>query len=170
MNPSVLEDDENADDEDEITDDLRDGVLKGTVEPAFDEEAVEEETLRPRGKPEDSDEQRDEEKQLHQTERDARNWRRPEQGNAGGIDSVNREENEGRPAQDRGDDRGKIRVELEASEETPDDLALEPGRNEQPEGEQRRERHQPEERDVMLANVKKRPLEEGEVHRFSLGR
>ena len=47
MNPRVLEHDEDADDEDEIADDLGDGVLKGTVEPAFNEEAVEEETLRP---------------------------------------------------------------------------------------------------------------------------
>ena len=169
MNPGVLEHDENADDQDEVADDLRDRVLKRTVETAVNQEAVEEKTLRARGKPEDRDEEGDEQEELNQTQRDARDGRGPEQRDTGGVDRVNGKENQSRDAQDRGDDRDEIRVELEAGEKTPDDFALEARRNEQPEREQRGESDQPKERNVVSANVKQRPLEEGEVHRFSLG-
>src|ERR1043166_7459110 len=169
MNSRVLEHNENANDENEVADDLRDRVLKGAVEPAFDEEAIEEKTLGSRREPKNCDEKRDEEKQLHQTERDARDWGRPEERNAGGVDGVNGKENDGGSAQDRGDDRGKIRVELKAGEKAPYRLALETGGNEQPDSKERGKRHQPQKRDVMAANVKKRPLKEGEVHGFSLG-
>jgi hypothetical protein len=45
---------------------------------------------------------------------------------------------------------------------------LEPGRDEQPDPKERDKRHEPQERDVVVADVKKRPLEEGEIHGFSL--
>src|SRR5207237_7363679 len=64
MNAGVLENDEDADDEDQIADDMRDRVLQGAVQPALDQEAVEKETLCPRGKPEDRDEHPDEEEHL----------------------------------------------------------------------------------------------------------
>src|SRR5438270_93062 len=169
MNPRAFEHDENANDTDEVADNLRDRVLKRTVETAVNQEAVEEKTLRARGKPEDRDEKRDEQEELNQTQRDARDGRGPEQRDTGGVDRVNGKKNQSRDAQDRGDDRDEIRVELEAGEKTPDDFALEARRNEQPEREQRGESDQPKERNVVSANVKQRPLEEGEVHRFSLG-
>ena len=72
MNAGVLEHDEDADDQDEVADDLRDGVLQGAIEPAVDEEAIEKKTLRARRDPEDGDQQRDEQENLNQAERDAR--------------------------------------------------------------------------------------------------
>ena len=75
MDPGVFEDDENADDEDEIADDLRDGVLQRTVEPAVDQKAIEEKTLRARRNPKDRDQQRHQEKNLDETERDSRQGR-----------------------------------------------------------------------------------------------
>ena len=58
MDPGVFQNNEDADDEDEIADDLRDGVLERAVETAVDEEAIEEKTLRARRNPKDRDEQR----------------------------------------------------------------------------------------------------------------
>ena len=50
--------------------------------------------------------------------------RGPKQGNAGGVDGVDGEKDERGKAEDRGDDRDEIGVELEAGEETPDRFAL----------------------------------------------
>src|SRR5205807_10227373 len=111
MNAGVLEDDEDADDENEVADDLGDCVLQRAIQPALDQDAVEKKTLRARGKPEDRDEQPDDEEHLDETEREARDWRGPEQGNAGGVDGVDGEENQRGEAQDRGDNRDEIRVE-----------------------------------------------------------
>ena len=169
MNAGVLEHDEDADDQDEVADDLRDGVLKGAVEPAFDEKAVEEKTLGARGKLEDRDEQRDQQKYLDEAQVDARERRGPKKGNTSGVDGADEEEDERRKAEDRGDDRDEIRIEFETREKAPDDLALERAGEDQSGGEKAGKRHQPEERDVMVAHVKKRALEQGEVHRFSLG-
>jgi hypothetical protein len=83
---------------------------------------------------------------------------------------VNGEENEGRKAQDRGDDRGEIGVQSEACQEPPDKIALERAGDQDADAEKRRESHEPQKRDVVAADVKERPLEQGEVHRFSLGR
>ena len=131
MNAGVLEHDENADDQDEVADDLRDGVLQRAIEPAVDEKAVEEKSLRPRRKPKDRDEQRDQEEDLNETERDSRQRRSPAQRNAGGVDRGDGEEDERGNAQDRGDDRDEVCVELEAREETPDRVALEQSRGDE---------------------------------------
>ena len=64
VDAGVLQDDENADDEDEVGGDLRDRVLERAIEPAVDEETVEEKTLRPRGKPKDQEEEADEKENL----------------------------------------------------------------------------------------------------------
>ncbi len=167
--PGVFEDDEDADDEDEIADDLGDRVLERAVQAALDEEAVEQKTLRPRREPKNADEQRDQQKDLNQAEVEAEHRRGPEQRNARGVDGVDGEKNERGNAQDRGDDRDEIRVEFEAGEKAADHLALESPGDEEPKSEEPGEGHQAEERNVVPAHVEKGPLQQGEVHRFSLG-
>ncbi len=117
MDAGVLQDDENADDEDDVGGDLRDRVLERAIEAAVDEEAVKEEAFRARGNPEDEKEQADEQENLEEADRHAGERRAPGEGNAEAIDRADGEENERNDAQDRRDDRDEIRVELEAAEE-----------------------------------------------------
>src|SRR5213075_2665047 len=169
VDPGIFQDNENPDDENEFADDLRDGVLKGTVQPASDEEPIEEDAFRARGKPEDRDEEHDEEEDLNEAQRKSGNRSGPEKGNAGGVDRADGEEDNRRNAQDRGYDRGEIGVQLEAGEKTPRHIALESRPDKQSRREQAGKCHQAEEGHVMSPEVEKRPLEEGEVHLFSLG-
>ena len=166
MNAGVLEHDEDADDQDEVADDLRDRVLQGPVQPAVDEEAVEKKSLRPRREPEDRDEQRDQQEDLNETERGSRHGRGPKKRNARGVDRGDGEESERGNAQDRGDDRDEVRIELEAREETPDRVALQRLCGGEADGEKDREGQQPQKRHVMPRHVKERLLEQGKVHRF----
>ena len=53
MNAGVLENNENADDEDDVADDLRNRVLKRTIEAAVGEKTIKEETFRAGRDPED---------------------------------------------------------------------------------------------------------------------
>ena len=137
---------------------------KRAIQPAVDEKAVEKKTLRPRRKPKDRDEQRDQEEDLNETERDSRHGRSPEQRNARGVDRGDGEENERGNAQDRGDDRDEVRVELKAAKKRRTVLALQHLGGDQADGEKEREGQQPEERDIMPAHVKERLLEQGQVH------
>src|ERR1051326_1842467 len=169
MDAGILQHDKDADDQDEIADDLRDRVLKRPVEPAVNQEAVKEKAFCSRGNPEDGDEKRDEEKQLDETEAHARDRRSPEERDAGGVDRVDGEEDKRRDAEDRGDDRREIRVQLEAGKESSDEIALEARGDEQTAGEQRGESDQPQKRHIVAADIEQRSLEEGEVHFSSLG-
>ena len=82
VNAGVLQDNENADDEDNIGSDLRDRVLKRAIETAVNEEAIKEKTLRPRRNPKDQDKQANEEKNLQQADRNPGYRRTPGEGNA----------------------------------------------------------------------------------------
>ena len=93
MDAGVFQNDKNADDEDEVADDLRDGVLQGAIETAVDQKAIEEKALRARRNPEDGDEQRNEQKNLDETERDSWQRRVPREWNAGRIDRADGKEN-----------------------------------------------------------------------------
>ena len=53
VNAGVLQDNEDANDEDDVRCDLRDRVLQRAIKSAVDEEAVEKKSLRARGNPED---------------------------------------------------------------------------------------------------------------------
>ena len=68
INAGVLEHDEDAHDQDEVAHDLGDGVLQGPIQPAVHQEAVEKKSLRPRRKPKDRDEQRDQQEHLDEAE------------------------------------------------------------------------------------------------------
>ena len=157
MDAGVFQDNKNADDEDEIADDLRDGVLQRAIEPAVDEKAVEQKTLRPRRNPEDRDEQRDQQKNLDETERDSRQGRVPESGMPAALIALTVKKTSAATLSDRRDDRDEVWVELKAAEEPPDRArfaatlaTIRPSSKERHEGEQ------PEERDVVPGHVKER--------------
>src|SRR5947209_13435835 len=164
MNPGVLEDDENADDEDQVADDLSDGVLERAVEAASHKIAIEEEALCSRRDPKNREHQGDQEKKLEQAQRDSGERRSPKQRDASGVNRADREENECRRAQDRGDDRNEICVEFEPGEEPPDEFALEGPGEKKSRCEKASESYQPEERNVMIGDVKNRPFKHGVIH------
>src|SRR6266487_4221145 len=85
MDAGVFQNNENADDKHDIANDLGNRVLKGAVQPAMHEETVEKKTFGSRGNPENDDEERDEQKNLDETERNTGQRRVPAQRNAGGI-------------------------------------------------------------------------------------
>ena len=64
VDAGIIQNDENPDDEHDVTDDLRDGVLQGPVDATFGQEPVEQESFRAGREPENSDEQRDQKKNL----------------------------------------------------------------------------------------------------------
>src|ERR1043166_10057404 len=100
MDPGIFQDNENPDDEDEFADDLRDRVLKGTIQSTYNQEPIKEDAFRARGKPEHRDEEHDEQEDLNEAQRKSGNGRGPEQGNAGGVDGGDGQEDHRRNAQD----------------------------------------------------------------------
>ncbi len=103
---------------------LRNRVLKCAIQPTVDKETVEQKAFCSRGNPEDSDEQRNEQKNLDKAERDTGQRRIPGQRNAGGIDRADRKKDQCCKTENRRNDRDEIVVDLEAAEETPDAAAL----------------------------------------------
>src|SRR5205823_7235742 len=93
----------------------------------------------------------------------------PRERDAGRVDRAHREEDERGQAEDGGGNVDDVGVDLEPGEKTPHRLALEHASNEHADAENDRERDQPEERDVVAADVEERSLEEREVHATSLG-
>jgi hypothetical protein len=67
MNSRVLQDNENANDQDDIADDLGNRVLERTIESTLSKQPVKKKTLRPRRNPEDGNQKRDEQKNLKKT-------------------------------------------------------------------------------------------------------
>src|ERR1700736_3554476 len=160
MNPGVFQDDENADHQDDVAYDLRDGVLQRPIKSAVGEESREKKTLRARGNPENDDEQRDEQKNLNETQGHSRQWRTPLQRNAGRIDRRDREKYEGDQTQDRRNDRDEFIVDLEAGEDTPHDFALQCPGHQHAEREPGDKRDDTEKRDVVTRDLKQRPLQQ----------
>src|SRR5216684_2903500 len=113
MNAGIIENNKNADDENDVADDLRDRVLQRTIEPALGQETIKEKPFRARRKPEDCNEKRDEQKNLKKTEIEGRQRRIPGKWYARGVDSVHGKERERGQTQDRGQDRNQVGVDLE---------------------------------------------------------
>ena len=140
MNASVLQDNENANHQHDVADDLGDGVLQRPIQPALSKKPIEKKSFRPRGKPKDRHQQRDQQENLNEAQSDCRKRRGPSQRNARSIDRGDREKDERRHTQDRRDDRDEVCVDLEAAEKTPNDLALQKPGNDQSGGEKARRR------------------------------
>src|SRR4030095_6644023 len=64
MNSSVLQDNENANDQHDVADDLWNRVLQRTIEATFSEESIKKKTLRSRRNPKDSNQKCDQQKNL----------------------------------------------------------------------------------------------------------
>src|SRR6185295_16062818 len=86
VNPGVVQNYENANNEDDIADDLRDGVLQRPIQAAVYEEAVKEKRSCPRRYPKNSEEEGDEQENLDERERDARQRSIPGQRDASRVD------------------------------------------------------------------------------------
>jgi len=118
VNAGVVQNYENANNQDDIADDLRDGVLQGPIQTAVYEEAVKEKRFCPRRYPKNSEEESDEQENLDERERDARQRSIPGQRNADRIDGRDSEKDQRGKAEDGGDDRDKILAKFESGEET----------------------------------------------------
>ena len=164
VNAGVLQDDENANDKDDVGDDLRDCVLERAIEPAMDEEAIEEKALRTRRNPEDEKEQRNEQKNLHQADRDAWDRRRPCEGNPERVDCADGKKDDGDGAEDRRDDRDEIAVELEPAEQPPNERALNDPGDDEPENEKPNERGDAEDGDVTAGQIEDRIGQPEKIH------
>lgn len=163
MDSSVIEHDEEPDDQDNVADDLRDGVLQRAINSAFREKTVVEKMFRLGGKPKHPDEQRDEQENLDQADLDSGDGRVPRKRNAGGVDRAHHEKDEHGKAQDRGRDRDEIFVDLKTGEKTADGIALHHPRDDEPGGNEDRKRDQAEDRDVLVEGMEKRLLNRTQI-------
>jgi len=118
VNAGVVQNNENANNKDDIADDLRDGVLQRPIQAAVYEEAVKEKWFCPRRYPKNSEEEGNEQENLDERERDARQRSIPSQRDASRVDRGDREKDQRGKAEDGRDDRDKILAELESGEET----------------------------------------------------
>src|SRR5256885_14820468 len=123
MNPGVIENDKNTDDQDKVAGDLRNGVTQGAVESAFGENTVKQKMFRARREPEYPDQQRDQEKDLNKAEVDAGQRRVPRKRDAGGIDRADDEKGQHGQTQDRADNGDQIFVDLEPVGKTAEGIA-----------------------------------------------
>src|SRR5512133_3007747 len=108
MNAGIVQNDDDPDDQHDVADDLRNGVLERTIKAALRKESVEKKTFRSRGKPEHRHQQRDQQENLNEAQIDCRKRRGPSQRNSRGIHRRDGEKDNGRQTQDRRDDRYEI--------------------------------------------------------------
>ena len=67
MNSSVLQDNENADYQHDVADDLGNRALERTIESTFSKDSIKKKTLRPRRDPKDGNQKCDQQKNLKKT-------------------------------------------------------------------------------------------------------
>jgi len=164
MNAGVLQDNEDADDEDDVRCDLRDGVLQRAIKPAVDEKAVKKKSLGARRNPKDDDQQSDEEENLQQANRDAGQGRAPGEGDAETVDRADKKENQRRQAQDSGDDGGEVAVDFETAEQPPHKAALEELSHDQSERDQAEKGDEAKDRNLVTREIKDRVVKPRNIH------
>ena len=118
MNAGVVQNNKNANNEDDIADDLGDGVLQRPIQAAVNEEAIKQERFCPRRNPKNCEKESDEQENLDECERDARQRSIPSQRDAGRVDGRDSEKNQRGEAEDGGDNRDKILAKFESGEKT----------------------------------------------------
>ena len=94
VNAGIFKNNQNADDQHDVADDLGDGVLKGAIQSALSEESIKKKSFRPRGDPKNGNQQRDKQKNLEKAERNGWQRRVPGQRNSGGVDRGDCEKDE----------------------------------------------------------------------------
>jgi hypothetical protein len=72
MNPGILKDNEDADNQHNVAYDLGNGVLERTIESTLCKQPVKEKALRSRGDPKNRNQERDQQKNLKQAQLDRR--------------------------------------------------------------------------------------------------
>src|SRR5262249_31827678 len=164
MDASVLKNQENADHQHDVADDLGDRVLQRSIDPALRKQPVVKKTFRSRGKPKHRHQQRYQQENLNEAQIDCRERRAPSQRNSCSIRCSDGEKDNGRQTQDRCDDRDEVCVDPEPTEKTLNDLALQKPGNDQSGGKKPDEGDQSKDRYVVLASIKQRPLQKGYVH------
>src|SRR6266550_1592231 len=164
MDASVLQNKENANHQNDVADDLGNGVLQRPIQPALRKQTVEKKTFRSRRKPKHSHQQSYQQENLNKAQADCRKWRGPSQRNSRSINRGDSEKDNGGQTQDRRDDRDEVCVDLESAEETPNDLALQKSGNDHSGGEKSDEGDQSQDRHVTLADMKQRLLEKRHFH------
>jgi hypothetical protein len=110
------------------------------------------------------DQEADEEEKLQEADRHTGQRRAPGEWDAEGVDRVDGEEDQRGDAQERGDDRDEIGVEFEATEETPNDSALEEFGHDQPERHQPDKGRDPKDRDLVPGEIEERGAQPNEIH------
>jgi hypothetical protein len=94
VNAGVFENNENANNQHHVADDLGNGVLKRTIESAVNEKTVEKKAFRPRGDPKNEKQERDKQKNLEKTERNGWQRRAPGQRDASRVNRADCEKDE----------------------------------------------------------------------------
>ena len=67
VDTGIVENDDDPDDQHDVTDDLRNGVLERTIQSALSKESVKKKALRSRGDPKNGNQERDKQKNLKET-------------------------------------------------------------------------------------------------------
>src|SRR5213593_684380 len=96
MNARVLENNENANYQHDVAENLSNGVLQRAVESAVSKESIKKKTLRPRRNPENGDQKRDQQKNLKQAQLDRRKRRGPRHWNPCRVNRSDTEEDDRR--------------------------------------------------------------------------
>src|SRR5437660_11848316 len=154
MNAGIVQYDKNANDQDDVTDDLRNGVLQRAIQPAVYQEAVKQKCFGARRYPEDSQEQGNEQENLNESKRKAGQRLIPRQRNTRSVDGGDREKDEGGESENRRDNRGKIFPELESGKQAPELFALKNLGERQSNSEKDSERNQTLGGDIIAADPK----------------
>jgi hypothetical protein len=124
MNPGVLKDNEDADNQHNVAYNLGNGVLERTIESTLCKQPVKEKALRSRGDPKNRNQERDQQKNLKQAQLDRRKSGIPSQGNSGGIYRTNGEKDDQRQTQNGRDNSDEIDVNLETAKKPANRIAL----------------------------------------------
>ena len=127
IDAGVLQRDRDADDQDQIADDLRDRVLQRAVEPAAAEEAGEEEALQPRREPKDQRQQEQQPEEHEHAQSEARNARIPLDRNARRLHAREQAGDEDEQAQRGGDERDEVLLQPEPSDQSAHPFAAQAG-------------------------------------------
>src|SRR5579862_5786608 len=131
VHPRVLQRDQDAGHEHHVAEYLAHGVLQRLVHAAAGQEALHQEFLPPRGKPEDDGHEHDEPQQAAEADADARDRRLPRDWQARAVQPRHGESEEHAQPQHGRDERHEVFLQTEALQETPHRVALEKTRDRQ---------------------------------------
>lgn len=169
MDASVLEYDNDSDDQNGVAHDLRNRVLQRPVETGVFKKSLEQKTLGSGREPKHHDQKPNQHENLDQAEIDSGQTGAPRQWNSGRIYRADGEENECNQTQDRGGDRNQVRFNSEATKEPANEIALQNASRDQTGNEPAGESDQTQTGDMVTGNIEKSAIQQTEVHSVSVG-